>query len=72
MMSDIVSEHILKSLTGLKTSERKNVFNWLSTLPEPEVINIFQGAVKASFSLREARPDLPGKVVKYPKIRDRF
>ncbi|MBW2185174.1 MAG: hypothetical protein JRG71_01860 [Deltaproteobacteria bacterium] len=64
-MGEIVSEYIIRSITGLKASERKNVFSWISSIPEQEAIDIFQSSVKASFSLQKARPDMPGKVVKY-------
>jgi hypothetical protein len=64
-MNKIISEHRLKGITGLSGKERKNVFSWLSNQPEQNVIDIFQQAVKGSFAMKNARPDLPGKVVKY-------
>ena len=58
-------EDMLNQITGLITSERKKVVHWIASLPEEEIISIFQGAVKKSFQLKEERPDIPGKVSKY-------
>lgn len=55
----------LTQITGLSGRERKKVLAWVASLPEETVIGIFQDGVKKSYQLKEARPDLPGKVVKY-------
>ena len=64
-MEKQISDYFLRALTGLKSHERKNVFTWLGSLPETEVIDIVQRGVKESFAMQKSRPDLPGKVIKY-------
>ena len=56
---------LTNTITGLTSAERKNCFSWVATLPEVTVIKIFQDSVNGSFKLKDERPDLQGKVVKY-------
>jgi hypothetical protein len=58
-------DDLLTQITGLSDRERKKVLAWMASLPEETVIGIFQEGVKKSFQLKESRPDLPGRVVKY-------
>jgi hypothetical protein len=55
----------LNLITGLTEHERKKLFSWVASLPEKEIIEIFQDGVKKSFQLKEERPDLSGRVSKY-------
>jgi hypothetical protein len=55
----------LNRVTGLMDRERKSILSWVASLPEMRIIGIFQEGVKKSYQLREACPDLPGKVIKY-------
>ena len=55
----------LNLITGLTESERKKLFSWLASLPEGNIIEIFQDGVKRSFQLKGERPDLPGRIIKY-------
>jgi hypothetical protein len=61
-------DDLLTQITGLSDRERKKVLTWMASLPEETVIGIFQDGVKKSFQLKEANPDLPGRVVKYCAI----
>lgn len=58
-------EDLLIQITGLTALQRKKVFSWVASLTDAEIIEIFQVSVKKSFQLKEERPDLQGKVVKY-------
>jgi hypothetical protein len=58
-------DDLLTQITGLSDRERKKVLAWMASLPEETVIGIFQEGVKKSYQLKDASPDLPGKVVKY-------
>jgi len=55
----------LNLITGLTEHERKKLFSWVASLPEENIIEIFQEGVKKSFQLKEERPDLHGKINKY-------
>lgn len=55
----------LNLITGLTEHERKKLFSWLASLPEGNIIEIFQDGVKRSFQLKGERPDLPGRINKY-------
>ena len=55
----------LNLITGLTEPERKKLFSWLASLPEEQIIEIFQDGVKRSFQLKGERPDLPGRISKY-------
>jgi hypothetical protein len=55
----------LNLITGLTEHERKKLFSWLASLPEGNIIEIFQEGVKRSFQLKGERPDLPGRINKY-------
>lgn len=58
-------EDLLNSITGLTARERKRLLSWVSSLPEEQVIGIFQEGVKKSFQLKKERPGLSGRVNKY-------
>lgn len=58
-------DDLLNSITGLTDRERKRLLSWVSSLPEEQVIRIFQEGVKKSFQLKKERPDLSGRVNKY-------
>ncbi len=55
----------LNLITGLTEHERKKLFSWVASLPEENIIEIFQEGVKKSFQLKEERPDLHGRINKY-------
>jgi len=55
----------LNLITGLMEHERKKLFSWVASLPEENIIEIFQDGVKKSFQLKEERPDLHGRINKY-------
>ena len=55
----------LNLITGLTELERKKLFSWVASLPEENIIEIFQEGVKKSFQLKEERPDLHGRINKY-------
>ena len=55
----------LNLITGLTEHERKKLFSWMASLPEEQIIEIFQDGVKRSFQLKGERPDLPGRISKY-------
>ena len=52
-------------MTGIIKPERKKLLSWIASLPEEQIIEIFQDGVKKSFQLKEHNPGLPGKVNKY-------
>lgn len=58
-------EDQLNLITGLTVSQRQKLFAWVASLPEEKKIDIFQEAVKKSYQLKEERPNLPGKIIKY-------
>lgn len=58
-------DDLLTQISGLSNRERKTVLSWVASLPEETVIGIFQDGVKKSYQLKDASPDLPGRVVKY-------
>ena len=58
-------DDLLNQITGLTNRERKRVLAWVVSLPEEQIIEIFQVAVKKSFQLKEERPDLSGRITKY-------
>ena len=41
----------LSLITGLTEHERKKLFSWVASLPEENIIEIFQEGVKKSFQL---------------------
>ncbi|ACD94579.1 hypothetical protein [Trichlorobacter lovleyi] len=55
----------LNLITGLTEHERKKLFSWVASLPEEQIIEIFQDGVKRSFQLKGERPDLSGRITKY-------
>ncbi len=55
----------LNLITGLTEHERKKLFSWVVSLPEEQIIEIFQDGVKRSFQLKGERPDLSGRITKY-------
>lgn len=55
----------LNLITGLTEPERKKLFSWVASLPEENIIEIFQEGVKRSFQIKGERPDLPGRISKY-------
>lgn len=55
----------LNLITGLTGHDRKKLFAWVASLPEEQIIEIFQDGVKRSFQLKGERPDLPGRISKY-------
>lgn len=52
-------------ITGITRPERKKLLLWIASLSEEMIIEIFQGAVKKSFQLKEHNPNLPGRTNKY-------
>ena len=58
-------DDLITQITGLMDKERKRVRSWMLSLPEEKLIDIFQSSVKNSFRLKEERPGVPGKVIKY-------
>lgn len=52
-------------ITGITKPERKKLFLWVASLPEGQIIEIFQDGVKKSFQIKAYNPDLPGKINKY-------
>ena len=55
----------LNQITELTAKERKKVLSWVTSLPEEEIIEIFQSGVKISYQLKDQYPDLSGKAVKF-------
>ena len=55
----------IELLTGLSRDQRKRVFGWIATLPEEDVISIFQKGVQISHQIRHSRPELLGRDIKY-------
>lgn len=58
-------DEILNPITGITCKERKNVLSWVASLPETQIIDVFQDAVKKTFQLKDETPALPGKIAKY-------
>jgi hypothetical protein len=58
-------EDLINQITGLTDHDRKKVLSWVVSLPEEQIIGIFQDGVKRSFQIKEDRPDLPGRIGKY-------
>lgn len=58
-------DDLLNPITGLTAQERKRLLSWVASLPEEQVMGIFQDGVKKSFQLQRERPDLLGRVNKY-------
>lgn len=58
-------EELLNPVTGLTAKDRKRLLSWVASLPEQQIISIFQDGVKKSFQLQKERPDLPGRITKY-------
>lgn len=58
-------DDLLNEITGLTREERKKVHSWVASQPEEKAIEIFQDGVKKSYQIKETRPDLPGRLVKY-------
>ena len=58
----------LELITDLTETGRKKAFSWMASQPEELRIEIIQEAVKKSFQLKSAHPDIPGKTVKYSAI----
>jgi len=58
-------DDLINQITGLTVQERKKVFAWVASLPEEQIMGIFQDGVKRSFQIKEERPDLPGRIGKY-------
>jgi len=55
----------LNQITELTVKERKKVLAWVASLPEEQIVDIFQYAVKLSYQLKDQHPDLSGKINKY-------
>ncbi len=58
----------LTALTGIGEHDRKKVLSWLATLPEVEILAIFQSGVKLSFQFKNAQSELPGRALKYAAL----
>lgn len=58
-------DDLLNQITGLTDRERKQLLSWVASLPEEKIIEIFQDGVKKAYQIKEERPDLPGRIVKY-------
>lgn len=58
----------LTALTGIGEHDRKKVLSWLATLPEAQILAIFQSGVKLSFQFKNAESDLPGRAMKYAAL----
>jgi len=58
----------LELVTGLIERERKKVLTWITSLPETNVIDIIQDSVKKAYQIKNERPEMPGKLVKYCAI----
>lgn len=58
-------DDLLNQITGLTEQERKKVLAWVASLPEEQIMGIFQDGVKRTFQIKEERPDLPGRIGKY-------
>lgn len=58
-------DDLLDQITGLQKRQRKRVFLWVGSLPEEQIIEIYQNGVKISYQIKNKRPDLTGKVAKY-------
>ena len=61
-------KYTIDILTGLTKEQRKSVLSWIASLPEEEVIDIFQSSVKMSFQIRKAQPKLRGRDIKYSAL----
>jgi len=59
-MNDLINQ-----ITGLTAAQRKKVLSWVASLPEENVMEIFQDGVKKSYQIKDERPDIAGKVSKY-------
>lgn len=58
-------EDQLNLITGLTANQRKKVLTWLASLPEEKIIEIIQDGVKKAYQIKEERPNLPGRIIKY-------
>ena len=58
-------DDLINQITGLTNQERKKVLAWLVSVPEEQIIGIFQDGVKRSFQIKEERPNIPGRIGKY-------
>lgn len=56
---------LLNQITGLTDRDRKRILSWVASLPEENVVEIFQAGVKAFYQLRQGHPELPGRIGKY-------
>lgn len=52
-------------ITGLTARDRRRAFSWALSLPEDQLTEIFQDAVKKAYQLKHEHPNLPGKINKY-------
>lgn len=55
----------IEFLTGLIQRERKRVCTWAASLPEEQLIGIFQDGVRRAFQIKFQHPEIPGRVTKY-------
>lgn len=58
-------DELLDMITGLTSRERKRAFLWVGSLPESDIIDIYQKGLKISYQIKNERSDLAGKVGKY-------
>ena len=52
-------------VTGLTSSERKRLLHWVASLPEEDIVKVFQRGVKVAYQLKAQAPDVPGRKNKY-------
>ncbi len=58
-------DDLLTQITGLTGKERKRLLSWVISLPEPQIVDVFQFGVKTAYQIKENRADIPGKICKY-------
>jgi hypothetical protein len=56
---------IIEFLTGLIEKERKRVWSWVGSLPEEQLVAVFQDGVKKAYQLKSEHPEVQGRIIKY-------
>ncbi len=54
-------DDLLNPITGLTCQERKKVMAWVASLPEQQIVKIFQEEIQKYFKLKNDYPTLPEK-----------
>ncbi|PLY04234.1 MAG: hypothetical protein C0622_03240 [Desulfuromonas sp.] len=58
-------DDLLTQITGMTSRERKWLLSWVASLPEADVMAVFQSGVKLSYQIKDQQPELSGRICKY-------